>query len=120
MDNIPYDNYDHPYWEDDDESILEQLEPSDFYFYICEDPELAFGYDWVAHIIPKKFYDEKGYWYDQCLRVGQLFENLLPFKIGSDTETTYSAFDESITAEQARKAFKDIGMIENLEMWEID
>lgn len=115
MDKIPYEDYDHPYWEDPDEEdkIRALLEPSDFYFEICE--EGCFGESDLVFvtIIPKRFFDENGYWCDMEMGVGHLFNHLLPFRIVADEETTYSPLDASVTKEQMIAALKAAGFIHN-------
>ena len=110
MDKIPYEDYEHPYWaEDETEEINALLEPSDFYFIIEDNqwwPETFY-----IGIIPKRFFDENGFWYDQCLNIGALFKEKLPFEICSNTETAYSCLDENITREEAKAALIKAGFI---------
>jgi len=117
MDKIPYNDYDNPYWEDDEQDEIHALlEPSDFYFVIRDNP--WYEGKWCITIIPKKYFDECGYWYDQDLAVGRLFNDRLPFKIGGDEETTYSPFDENITKAQAQAAFEAAGFIHEPGIWD--
>ena len=124
MDKIPYNNDDHPFWEDEDEEerILGLLEPSDFYFYIEEyNAETATNLhpegSWTAYIVLKEHFDIYDCWYDQHYPLPNI--DRLSFKLGCDMEATFSAFDDSITASQAKQELESLGYIYNEEIMEV-
>jgi hypothetical protein len=117
MDNIPYDDYDHPFWEDEDDILWNLLEPSDFYFYIPEgenspyfDPDSDL---WYISIVPKKLFDEQDIWFDQHLSCHTIAEKHgCTISLGCNDETTYSLWPEqNVTKEQVRAELERIGFI---------